>query len=269
MNAIRMVPEENYSGEGISRGLARGLIVFFGDQNLTGEGMGIGSIAIKGPDGTCFSRTWQDAADTGALARTFIVDTRMSWSIGGKRSPLLMRWIESAIDIYMRLPSLQRILMAPVLPIRSILGIHPVFETIPPHGQVTVTYRVNGDQVDVSAEIHTPVDTGEIVCLLNEVSAAWFTAAVRDETIVAPPPAWEMIDPQHPPVPLYDPLHGIRFSITPPSLSSPVPARLFWGREHTGDLCWAGFCLELGPFDGLEDLLVAGYSIRFTREGCP
>jgi hypothetical protein len=47
MNEIRIIPNNMYQGEGISKGLARGLLVYYGDQNLTGEGMGIGSVAIR------------------------------------------------------------------------------------------------------------------------------------------------------------------------------------------------------------------------------
>lgn len=44
MNKIRILPDRSYHGEGISRRLARGLLVHYADQNLTGEGMDIRSI---------------------------------------------------------------------------------------------------------------------------------------------------------------------------------------------------------------------------------
>ena len=49
MNKIHIVSDSIYQGEGISKALARGLLVYDDDQNLTGEGMGIGSIAISKP----------------------------------------------------------------------------------------------------------------------------------------------------------------------------------------------------------------------------
>ena len=63
MDAIRIVPGGNYEGTGRSRGLARGLLVFFGDLNLTGEGMGIGGVAVRDRTCTYFSRSWNDRAD--------------------------------------------------------------------------------------------------------------------------------------------------------------------------------------------------------------
>lgn len=270
MNAIRIVPEGNYQGSGISHGLARGLLVFWGDLNLTGEGMGIGSVAVREPTCTYFSRSWDDVAEGDMFRRTFTLDTRMSWSVFGKISPLITQWIESAIGAYMQLPSFQRILMLPVLPLRSALHIHPVFETVPSHGQVTMTYIVKDGQVAVRAEIHPLTKAGSVICLLNELSAEWFTSAVRNETIVPPPPAWESITSKNPPASLYDPVHGIRFALLLPSVvssgRSPVKSNIFWGREHTNDLCWAGFCLELGPLDGKQDVIEARYSICIAGE---
>lgn len=273
MNAIRIVPEENYPGEGISFGLARGLLVFYDDLNLTGEGMGIGSVAVREPSCTYFSRSWDDVLHGEELKRTFTLDTRMSWSVFGRISPMLTQWIESAIGAYMQLPAFQRILMLPVFPLRKTLGIHPVFETVPAHGKVIMTYVVKGDHVDVRAEVRPPLQPGSIICLLNELSAEWFTKAVRNETVVPPPPAWEKITKKNPPASLYDPVHKIRFALTQPPVSSSaqssVTSNIYWGREHMGDLCWAGFCLELGPLDNNQEIIKTRYSISFTRKGCP
>jgi hypothetical protein len=65
MKKIRIIPDRSYQGEGISRRLARGLLVHYADQNLTGEGMGIGSIAFRNPDCTYFSRSWTDKPEAG------------------------------------------------------------------------------------------------------------------------------------------------------------------------------------------------------------
>ena len=51
MDKIWIVPDSVYQGEGISKGQARGLLVYYGDCNLTGEGMGIKSIGRDSPGG--------------------------------------------------------------------------------------------------------------------------------------------------------------------------------------------------------------------------
>ncbi|MGB9176123.1 MAG: hypothetical protein WCB46_05230 [Methanoregula sp.] len=269
MDAIGIVPGAEYSGEGISQGLARGLLVYFGDQNITGEGMGIGSIALKDQDYTYFSRSWTDSKEDGVLRRTFTLDTRMRWSIGGsKPSSILSRWIENGISIYMQLPRLQGILMLPVLPLRTLIRIHPLFETIPSRGKISFTYRVTGHHVAVHVEIQDLPGPQHTLCLLNELSAAWFTAGWEGKQRSAPPPGWEKVSPAQLPVSLVDPVHGVRFSMGNLSVSPPVPLTIFRGREHTGDLCWAGFCIELGPFDGLQGLPEVRYCIDLATGAC-
>jgi hypothetical protein len=269
MNKIRIIPDRTYLGEGISKGLARGLLVYYGDQNLTGEGMGIGSIAIRDKECTYFSRSWTDSSEEGVLKRTFVLDTRMRWSIKGKPSSLLTRWIEYGISAYMQLPRFQESIMLPVPLISTLLGIRPLFETIPARGKVTFAYRMTGNNVDVQVEINTPLMPQDTLCLLNELSAAWFTSGWDGEQQVSPPPGWEKVSTAQLPVSLVDPVHGIRFFIGKPSVSPLVPFSLYRGREQTGDVCWAGFCIELGPLDCSQGLQGVQYSIGFVQDGCP
>jgi len=264
MDTIRIVPGAGYAGEGKSQGLARGLLVYYGDRNITGEGMGIGSIALRDRKYTCFSRSWTDSEEDGVLKRTFTLDTRMRWGIRGKSSSLLTRWIESGTSTYMLHPCLQHIVMLPAFPLRTLLGIHPLLETIPSRGTVTFTYRVTGHHVEVHAEIDVPIGKQGILCLLNELSAAWFTAGWDGKQPARPPPGWEKVSPDQVPVSLLDPVHGIRFFMGKPSVSTPVPFSIFRGRECTGDLCWAGFCIELGPLDGSQEFPEVRYSVGFT-----
>jgi hypothetical protein len=268
MNTIRIVPGSAYQGEGISKGLARGLLVYYGDQNLTGEGMGIGSIATRDHECTYFSRLCTDSTESGVLKRTFTLDTRMRWSIRGKPSNLLTRWIEHGISAYMQLPRYQRIIMLPVPAISTLLDIQPLFETIPSRGKVTFVYRVTGNTVEVQVEINAPFRPQDTICLLNELSAAWFTAGWDGERMVSPPPGWEKVRSDQLPVSLVDPVHGIRFFMGQPSVSPPVPFTIYRGREQTGDVCWAGFCIELGQLDGSQVLPGVRYSIGFAEGEC-
>ena len=269
MNKISIIPDSTYEGEGLSRGLARGLLVYCGDQNLTGEGMGIGSIAFRNPECTYFSRSWTDSSEAGVHKRTFTLDTRMRWSIYGRPSDLLTRLIEFGISAYMQLPWFPGTIMLPVPALSTLLGIHPLFETIPPRGKVTFSYRVSGNNVEVQVEVMTPVMPQDTLCLLNELSAAWFTAGWDGERQVSPPPGWEIVSSAQLPVSLVDPEHGIRFFLGRPSVSSPSPLCIYRGREQTGDVCWAGFCIELGPFDGSQELPMVQYSVGFVQGEFP
>jgi hypothetical protein len=268
MNKIHIVPDSIYQGEGISKGLARGLLVYYDDQNLTGEGMGIGSIAIRDQECTYFSRSWTDSSGAGVLRRTFTLDTRMRWSILGKPSNLLTRWIEFGISAYMQLPWWQETIMLPVPLISTLLGIHPLFETIPSRGKVTFAYRVTENTVDVQVDSDMPVKPQDTLCLLNELSAAWFTAGWDGERPVSPPPGWEKVSSSQLPVSLLDPVHGIRFFMDKPTISISVPHSIYRGREQTREVCWAGFCIELGPFAGSQGFTGVRYCIGFEEGEC-
>ena len=104
----------------------------------------------------------------GVFLRTFTLDTRMRWSIRGRPSGLLTRGIESGISTYMRHPRIQALVMLPVPLLRRLLGIHPLFETIPSPGSVTFSYRITGQQVTVGVQFDFPARSGMTVCVLNE-----------------------------------------------------------------------------------------------------
>jgi hypothetical protein len=264
MDRIRIVPATDYSGEGISRGLARGLLVYYGNCHLTGEGMGLGSVALRDHEYTYFSRSWKDSDEAGVLKRTFTIDTRMKWSIVGIPSRFLTRGVESGITAYMQFPMLQRFLLLPVHSLRTILGIHPIFETVPSRGEVTFTYQVIGNHVEVLAEFNLPVRKEDTLCLLNELSAAWFTAGWQGDLPASPPPGWEEVSSDQLPVSLVDPTHGIRFFMGNPSVSPRVPVTLYRGRELNGDHCWAGFCIQVRIPEDLQKLPDIQYCIGFA-----
>jgi hypothetical protein len=123
--------------------------------------------------------------------------------------------------------------------------------------------------VEIHVESTMPVRPKDTLCLLNELSAAWFTAGWDGKRRVSPPPGWEKVGSDQLPVSLVDPVHGIRFFMGQPTVSPSVPHTVYRGREQSGDLCWAGFCLELGPLDGVQDSLEARYCIGFTQGACP
>lgn len=261
---IRIVPGPDYPGDGVSRGLARGLLVFEGDRNITGEGMGIGSVALRDRKYTYFSRTYSDVQEDGVLRRTFVLDTRMLWAVRGRPSPLLTRGIETGISAYMRLPRLQALAMLPVQPVRDLAGIHPRFGAVPPRGTVTFTYRITREQVEVLAESGDLPGPGETLCLLNELSAAVFTAGWERNGPAAPPPGWEAVSGDWRSVSLFDPAGGTRFRMDRPAVAHPMPHTVFRGRERGRDLCWAGFCIALGPPDGTRGCTDVRYRIGFT-----
>jgi hypothetical protein len=267
-NDIRIVPPGGYTGEGRSRGLARGLLVFSGELNLAGEGMGIGTVALRSDNDTFFSRSWTDITGDNVFRRIFSLDTRMSWRFRGRPSILLARLIGIGIGLYMKVPWLQDIIIAPAIRLRILIGIEPCFEHVPPRGSVEFTYQVSGRHVDI--HVASPMEAGphETLCLLNELSAAWLTNGWDGTRQVPPPPGWKEVRLAQLPVSLVDPVHGILFCIGKLTVDPPVPYRVYQGREHKGDLCWAGFCIELCPECGSQRFPEVRYTVGLEPGAC-
>jgi hypothetical protein len=268
MTAIRIVPDRNYLGKGISEGLARGLLVMCGQENLTGEGMGIGSVAVKGCRYTCFSRSFTDAGDESHFTRTFFIDTKMSWSVLGVISPGLTRIIESSIGVYMRFPALQKTLMAPVMPLRKMFRIQPVYESIPFSASVRCAYRVDPSGIDICVQFDPVAGYTGTFCLLNELSGDCFTSTWKSGILCPPPPGWEPLPCCFPTASIYDPVRQIRFWIDSFSVTPPVPVTMFQGRETGEDLSWAGLSFEIGqpglPVGSLEFRYRVGFAEGFS-----
>lgn len=265
-DGIRIEAGAAYTGEGISRGLARGLVVYSGDCNLTGEGMGIGSVALRTRQCTYFSRAYTDADGDGGFRRIFSLDTRMRWSVLGHPSDRLTHLMEAVVGAYMRLPRLQTVLLWLVFPVRTLLGIHPLFDLVQPRGRVTFTYSIAGGHVDVRVVPELQAGEGDMLCLLNELSAAWFTIGGDPETIEVPLPGWEKVGNDRMPVFLVDRVHGVRFSLDRPMVSRASSLAVYRGREQNGDHCWAGFDIELGPLDGTGEVPEVRYRIGIAEE---
>jgi hypothetical protein len=260
---LEFSPGTGYSGEGVSRGLARGMLVLAGGTNITGEGMGIGAVALECRGRFCFAKDCTTEVTTPYhFGKTFVVDSRMSWGRKGIPTAPLTRILDRVSEIYMKMPLLQP-LLAVSSPFRTAFGIAPSFEPIPPLAEARFEYRSVGDTLEVSCTI-TPLGPGITrIFLLNELAADSFTRGYHGGNATPPPTGWREHEPGHD---LYDPVRGIRFGISSAARGDPIPGKVFWGREHTKELCWAGFGIELGSTGTVREPVSCSYRIRFTLE---
>jgi len=95
--ALTFLADDRYVGEGVSLGLARGLLGCYRGRNITQEGMGLGAVALRlGPftyfAGTCETRTLAE----GQFTKTFSLDRRLMWSLGKRSSVTLTRALAQA-----------------------------------------------------------------------------------------------------------------------------------------------------------------------------
>src|SRR5512138_3193571 len=101
MPVVTFSPGEEYTGEGISEGLPRGLLVFLDGTNITGEGMGIGAVAVKDPGFSYFATgCTTEIIRPDIVEKTFLVDRRLLWGRGNSSSVRLTWLVERILDAY-------------------------------------------------------------------------------------------------------------------------------------------------------------------------
>jgi hypothetical protein len=260
MPLIEFSPGQDYLGEGISKGLARGILVLADGRNITGEGMGIGAVAMKDRNYSYFSLNCNTVVHTpDFVEKTFFIDSRMIWRRGGDQSVPLTWCMERANEVYMRSPGLQSLLCLGSHT-KKFLGLNPFFEPIPPIAESHFTYRIAGDRIEVSCTIRPVARRLPAVFILSELAADSFTCAFSRGNAIKPPPGWARHEPGKD---LYDPVHRMRFIISPQSSGESVPATVWWGREHTRNLRWAGYSIEL-PKD--QGQIPYSYSVSLQEE---
>jgi hypothetical protein len=248
-NKVEFVVDDCYLGEGISTGLSRGLLVTVNGKNITGEGMGLGSIAARYGGYSYFSRhVATERTGTGTVEKTFLIDTRMAWAYRGTVSYSLTRCLEFIADCYMAMPSLQ-FLVALESPLKSRLAFAPFLEPVAPLVTARFTYRTDKERdgrVSITCRITSHNGPHPELFILNELGAASFTHSLTGGEPGSPPSGWRRF-PDGRRAALYSPESRLAFSVIPGSVVSDADTALFWGRESTENLHWAGYEIRVRP----------------------
>jgi hypothetical protein len=251
----------DYIGEGASEGLSRGILVFSKDRNLTGEGMGIGSIALRKCGYTYFSSNpTTRVADGGVIERRFYIDTWRKWARKGYSSAGLTRFIEFTADCYMALPWAQPVLCVQS-PLIGVLSLHPVLEPISPLARADFRYSFTTKGIFVSCTIESCTGSLPRIFILNELDGDLFCRSFQHGSPAPPPPGWRTC-PDH--AVLSTKEGDICFWITGISVGTGAVWRTFWGRERTDTLRWAGFEVMIDPMPGTTRI-DCSYVVRFGQ----
>jgi hypothetical protein len=286
MQKLELFLDDTYKGFGHSAGLARGLQLLVDEENLTQEGMGIGTVALKVGGVTLFSQKYRDdPTDGNKYVRTYSLDTAL-W-IGIKGLPLfqLTRIREAMVGFYKEHPKFQGFQLAAGRKMRRLFQVKRVFRKTEPTGEARILYEIhkneNTNEVQIAATISSFKEVNGKICLMNEMGADWFTEARKQDKTIGAPTAWEDLTydkistgeadqtskKQEVYPSLYAPTYDLFFDIQDIVVSHKLPYKVYWGREKTKELCWAGFTIEINAMQNqpFPENVRCTYKIVFTK----
>ena len=245
MKDIVYYSDDSYLGEGISLGIARGILVKYKDMNIVQEGLGIGNIAFKNGLMTFFAST----CNTLQLSKTqfkkiFLIDSVLLWQINGKHSIFVTRVIEILAQYYMHFPGLQNKLLKTGTFFRNLIKLTPILKRVPPVAKACFNYTIEEDGLYVESEVKSLAGYLNKVFISNELGADFFLKGIRNGKAVPTPTGWNYIKTNPDSNAFYDPDHNLSFFVKKINVQNQVSCKVFWGREKTKDLSWAGFEFE-------------------------
>lgn len=254
--------DTDYTGYGLSEGLPRGLQVYWEGRNLTQEGMGVGTAALRQGGRTFFSRQFRMAEE--GMGYTCFLDTELMIGSESFHSPWLSELWQRGVTVYRRFPGAQRGFLWLGNWVRRCFGIHNRFESAATKGNASFRYTRSGSELSVDCTIRVTEGDGT-VCIMNEIGAERFTVGWKNNREISGPPGWALLDRALPLPGLYSESEGLVFSIRDIQVSPEVPWRVYWGREMQSDLCWAGYTIEIDLEDGGPSFLQCRYAVHLTR----
>ena len=269
--------DDDYKGFGHSEGLARGLQIRVDGENLTQEGMGIGTIALKDKVTTVFSKEYRDLEIIDpeianyhiagqSKCRIYFLDAALK--IGMKSIPFLnlTRTWDNMTEYYKSHRKFQIFQLASGRYFDKLFQIERAFVKIEPRAEAKFCY----DIVDTGVKVQTTIKMGDFtcdkICIMNEMGADWFSQARKNGSPVSLPAGWDQIDPVESNS-LIDPTHNLGFTLKDIFVSGNLPFELFWGREKNSELCWTGFTIEISPsgVKNFPDEIQCTYNVVIER----
>jgi len=196
MKVLHSHAGDNRSWGGKSRELSPGLLATYGSRDITQEGMGIGSVALKTGGFTYFPSTCITEHRTPYnIIKTFSLDSRLTLHCGTFLSPFLSWVSEQIVAFYMRHPVLQKTILAGSHNLQRLLPLRFCRESFPSLAEARFAYIINGLFVTVTCNISLNGARIGKAYILNELGADYFTSSLHHETVARPPSGWEQTMP--------------------------------------------------------------------------
>jgi hypothetical protein len=263
MNDITYYSDDSYLGEGISLGIARGILAKYKDKNIVQEGLGIGNLALKNGLMTYFASTCNTVQlSKTQFRKTFLVDCVLLWRINGKLSIFTTRVIDVLAQFYMHLPGLQNKLLKTGTFFRNLFKLSPQIIKIASIAEACFNYFVEGDELHIECKIKSLAGYLSKVFILNELGADYFPNGVKGGKTVPSPTGWNYITPGSDSTAFYNPDYNLSFFVKKINVIDLIPYKLLWGREKTKDLSWAGFEFEFDCRNKKIKSFDCGYTVK-------
>jgi hypothetical protein len=246
MKNIVYYSDDSYVGEGISLGVVRGILVKYRGINIVQEGLGIGNLALKKGLMTYFASTCNTTqlSET-QFRKTFLVDSIMMWQINGKLSTFITKVLDMLAQFYMVFPPLQnKFFLKTAALLSNLFKLNPQMIKTTPVAEARFNYSIEADELYVECEIKSLASYLNKVFILNELGADYFRNGVRNGKTITAPTGWKYLSSNPDSTAFYNPEHNLSFSIKKMNVKDLIPYKVFWGREKTKDLSWAGFEFE-------------------------
>ncbi|MGB5822911.1 MAG: hypothetical protein WBH44_02470 [Proteocatella sp.] len=261
--------DENYDGQGISKGIQRGLLPYLDGKLIVQEGMGIGAFAIQDKNRTYFcsiDKITEENASGKVMVVQYQIDRRLDWMFLNRPSSALTTFLElAASKCYMKAEAFQGPLLKMGTLFRKLFGIRIDFRKIQSLGKITAKYTIKQSDVYIEVDCKSTCKDYKLF-VMNEIGGELFSQAVVDGGEASPPTGWQRveksgIDDKRSHM-LTSASLGVAFYMEELEVPKNIESKLFWGREVSGGYNWAGFeseikCLENG---------FSGYSYKICFE---
>jgi len=251
--------DKTYKGTGVSQGLDRGLLVYYGQDMLVEEGMGLGACALQADSFTYFATVKSVKRDGPHVEVEYAIDRRLEYRVFGIRSKLLTKLQEQwATNFYMKYEKSQDWLLKWGDSMKKLFKVDLVFAEVPAVGVVRTRYEIGEKCVNLDVSCFYNRDNFRLF-VMNEVGGSLFNRSLTEGELSGAPSGWCRMPGE---CELYSETLSMAFSMVEREVPEHINSKLYWGREHIEGACsWAGFESEIrcgkGSFENYR------YSIIF------
>ncbi|NTW71822.1 MAG: hypothetical protein HGA49_06220 [Eubacteriaceae bacterium] len=232
----------DYKGTGASKGLDRGLLVYYDNELLLEEGMGIGACAIQTGGYTYFASVVSIEYIGSAIHVNSNINRRLEFTVSGTRFKPLTKFLEFfSTKVYMKLEKSQSRLLSLGSHLSKIFNVGMTFVKTLTLGEIRTVYETGDYFLTVDLSCNFNAHDSKLF-VMNELGGSLFQQGLIGGKVTSPPSGWQRV---YSTCELYNHRHSLAFSMEEMKVPENVSTAIYWGREKTSQFSWAGFESEI------------------------